>query len=304
MLTNQSLFDFSVEEYTFVFDSNINDFNVTTKNFEYEHCTRQDFDFPEYVLEDLNAELSLCLIDDDYRIKGSLVSDTSHYLNITVSKCKDKSHCLSESQIDDVINSNDLKFYLGFQTYYVDSNDYDNPLKPYFDTNLDWYLSPGLQKSMNLNVQFNTFTDNNNIIGFGNEREYEFYSAKSVRDDYKIEDNTHQLLNIILRMDAETIKFARNTYTLLDVIADIGGFIELVNFAFYYVVSIFSIKRFMSFIYRQMYFKDQSNEKISNDFNRVHTTANNSTKLSGRADYVNADLSITDVDAAYNLDNI
>ena len=165
---------------------------------------------------------------------------------------------MSDSQINDVINSNNLRFYLGFQTYYADLNDYDSPLKPYVDTHLDWYLSPGLQKSMDLNVQHNKFIDNNNAIGVGDEKEYEFYSVNNIRDDYKLEDDTHQLLNIIVRMDFEKIHYSRQIYTFLDIIADIGGFMELIKFLFYYSVSVFSVKHFMSSIMKQMYYKEKS----------------------------------------------
>ena len=55
LLTNQSLFEFSVEEYTVMFENSTN-FDVTAKQFELKQCTKQNFDLPENVFEDYNME--------------------------------------------------------------------------------------------------------------------------------------------------------------------------------------------------------------------------------------------------------
>ena len=78
-------------------------------------------------------------------------------------------------------------------------------------------------------------------------------------------------------------------------LADIGGFIELIKFVFYYIVSIFSIKRFMSYIYQQMHFENVANIQNHDNLRRVHNISDNSSKFSNRIDYVNTDLSSADV---------
>ena len=156
---------------------------------------------------------------------------------------------------------------------------------------------------MDLNVQHNKFIDNNNAIGVGDEKEYEFYSVNNVRDDYKLEDDTHQLLNIIVRMDSEKIHYSRQIYTFLDIIADIGGFMELIKFLFYYSVSVFSVKHFMSSIMKQMYYKEKSFVKKKIDWNRVHNISS-SLSINNRADDASADIDTTDVNVSCSHDKI
>ena len=184
----------------------------------------------------------------------------------------------------------------------MDATDYETPLKPYIDTNLDWYLSPGLQKSMHLNVQQNKFVDNNNVIGVGDGREYQFYSVNNIRDDYKIEDDTHQLLNIIVKLDDRIINYSRNAYSFLDVIADVGGYMELVKLGFYYFVSTFSAKQFMSFINKQMYFVTETSSQHKKLTNKVSNLANYSPELDSRIEYANADISINEIEVPLNCE--
>ena len=213
------------------------------------------------------------------RFKGEFISSSSSYLNITVSKCRNRSNCLSDSQINDFINSNSLSVYTGLQTYYFDSDDYDNPLQTYFDNDLNWYISPGLQKTINVNFQYNKLTDMSNTLSFGQTHEYEYYTTTNIRGDYKIEDDTHQLINIIFKLDTEIIHQTRTTSTFSDVIAEVGGFTEIIRFLFYHSVSKFSINLFMSFIYKQMHFKNKGVKYSKIDLKKVHNSSNNPSSL-------------------------
>ena len=302
-LTNQSLFDFSIEEYTLSYDSNTRSYNTTIKELQYDNWKIEDFDYSAKILEAYNAEIFLCLQDDDYKIKGELISSSSSYLNITVSKCKDKSYCLSDSQISDFINSNSLSVFTGFQTYYFDSDDYDNPLQTYFDNDLNWYISPGLQKTINVNFQYNKLTDMSNTLSFDQTHEYEYYTTTNVRGDYKIEDDTHQLINIIFKLDTEIIHQTRTTSTFSDVIAEVGGFTEIIRFLFYHSVSKFSINLFMSFIYKQMHFKNKGVKYSKIDLKKVHNLPSNPSSLR-RTWFSQSDLSINNIETQQNFESI
>ena len=304
LLTNQSLFDFSIEEYTLVYNEDSRQNDITVRELQYETCTLESFDYPREILEAYNTEIFLCLIDEDYKIKGGLIARNSNYLNITVSRCKDKSYCLSDSQINDFINSNNLSLFAGLQSYYFDSDNYDDPLQSYFDNDLNWYISPGLQKTININFQHNKLTDISNSFSFGHEHEYEYYTANNIRDDYKIEDDTHQLINIIFRLDTEIIHQTRTTSTLSDVIAEIGGFSEIIKLMFYYSVSKFSMNLFMSYIFKQMFFKNAAIKYSANDSNRVHNISNNQNFLGRRTCFSQNDVSIDNIDTQQDFENI
>ena len=143
----------------------------------------------------------------------------------------------------------------------------------------------------------------NNLVGVGNELEYEFYSIGNTRGDYKLEDDTHQLLNIIVKLDAEVINYSRYSYSLLDVIADVGGYMELVKLGFYYCISTFSAKHFMTFIYKQMYFVTKTSSPNKKYKNKVRNLSNYSSKLDDRIEYANADISIDGINVPFNSEN-
>ena len=104
-------------------------------------------------------------------------------------------------------------------------------------------------------------------------------------------------------MDSEKIHYSRQIYTLLDVIADIGGFMELVKFVLYYSVSVFSVKNFMSYIMKQMYYKDKQIVKKKIEWNRVHNISS-SLSINNRADDASADIDTTDVNVSCSHDKI
>ena len=288
ILTNTSLFEFTFQEYRYELDANTNSFNISYENIEYDFCSVNSVDYSEAFLNSFNINIFFCPSNNNYKIKSNLASPLSYYLNLTVSKCKDKSYWLSDDQINEVLNSLDTQFYFGFQTYYVDSEDFDNPLKPYINDDLIWSLAPGLRKTMTVDMQYNKFTDNNEISGFGQGKEYEFYSVKDVFTDFKIEDDTHQLVTIILSIDSENVDFVRDTYTFSQMLGDIGGFIDLVKFIFLYFISMFSIKEFMGYIYRCMYFTNLSTNNTSNNTRRVHDISINSKKFKEKNEYENS----------------
>ena len=56
-LTNQSLFDFSIEEYSLVYDAPRRDYNTSARQLEYKHCNFDSFDYSREVLEAFNIEI-------------------------------------------------------------------------------------------------------------------------------------------------------------------------------------------------------------------------------------------------------
>ena len=86
LLTNQSLFEFSIEEYTLLYDVRIDNYNGSTRQLQHDFCTVESFDYSRDVLEAFSVGIFSCIIDEDYKIKGELLSSSSNYLNKTVSK--------------------------------------------------------------------------------------------------------------------------------------------------------------------------------------------------------------------------
>ena len=102
-------------------------------------------------------------------------------------------------------------------------------------------------------MQHKKFTDYNDLFGFSDGTEYEFYNLKNVYDDFQIKNNSNLLMTIQVSVNGETTNIIREVYTISQMLADIGGFIELVRFICYFFVSCFSIKRLMAYVIENMY---------------------------------------------------
>ena len=178
MLTNTSLFDFSIQEFSMSYQNNTNGYTITTEDKGTGLWKVDDFDYPGNALTVFNIDTYICPNSKEYKIKGGIASNSTHYLNMTLSRWRDKSDCLTDDQIDEVLDQQQLILNSVIQTYYFDSDDYDNPLKPYFVDSLQWYLTSGFSKSIRIDLQEYKFIDNNDITGIQNNSEYEYYSVK------------------------------------------------------------------------------------------------------------------------------
>ena len=90
-LQNQSLFDISIEEYRMEFLSQNSSYVTTSYEVGHEVCSIDGFDYPEALIKAFNLDSFYCPSNKNYKIQGSASSSVFNFLNITVSKCKDKS---------------------------------------------------------------------------------------------------------------------------------------------------------------------------------------------------------------------
>lgn len=215
------------------------------------------------LLYGINATYYLCLTDPNQVLSGSLTSLDYNTLTFVVQRCSTRPDCKSDEEIDALLNSDDFYFILGFQTYYIDSNDYDAPIKPILNADTMIKVTPGMRKNNRVYVSRNTFLDNPNVFGYGDTQEYTYYNLATLLTDYEFEKSTERILMAtqVVLDDKEVVR-ERNVYTLFDMIANIGGFFELIFRGSFLIVAVFSNKSYLSYLFYKLYKVQKHTSKI------------------------------------------
>ena len=140
-------------------------------------------------------------------------------------------------------------------------------------------------------MQYNKFYDYIDIFSIRNPNKYEFYDIKEVYEDFQTNNNSNQLLSFTIFVSTETKNIIREVYTIPQMLADIGGFVELIRILFYFFISSFSIKRFMAYIINRMYFKDQTDMHKFIGKRKVHNVSDSTIQSTKNQTYASSDLS-------------
>ena len=150
-------------------------------------------------------------------------------------------------------------------------------------------------------MQYNKFTDDNDVFGFSSPDQYEYYDIKQIYRDFTINNDSNQLLSFKIYVSSEKKNIIREVYTVSQMLADIGGFIELIRFTFYFFISSFSMKRLMAYIINRMYFKDRVvPQKLDN--RRVHNMSESTVKSIRNDTYASSDVSVPGISLSRSFD--
>ena len=146
IMLDPTVVDLQMDQVTWRGDE-IGDGHVATpSSISYGLCDPTDFEnLNEETLGHLNVWSEYyCPDSHDYRVSGNLISTLYNYVRIKVKKCTSGS-CMSESDIDDILKGVDLKLAIG--NSYFDINDYEQPIKYFYDDELRWKIMPGFKSS-------------------------------------------------------------------------------------------------------------------------------------------------------------
>ena len=270
LLANESLFELEIRESLTIFDNSTGIYTSENRILETQVCNETDISY-QHRDSDRTTGLLFWPVDKDYKLRGNRNANNSLAMEIVVKKCSNKSYCLTDEEIDNYLNNNDIIFTLVLQLYYVDSNDYDSPLKPYIENELDWRLVPDVHKKIKILLSYNKFSDNKNVFGIGSSSTDDFYSFEKILYDQENDNSTNNLMTIPFTLTNSIITTERQVYTILEVISAIGGFIELIYFSFFYSVSLFTSKQIMSYFLSKLYLIDNSNQHKKKLNRRIHS---------------------------------
>ena len=96
------------------------------------------------------------------KVSGNYLSDSTSTFSIKFYRCVGPSICHSPSEIDNKIKDTQISILI--YDWYVNFNDYENPIKPYVDDVYSYQLAPGFKKQLKLYVKLNEVELSDNYV--------------------------------------------------------------------------------------------------------------------------------------------
>jgi hypothetical protein len=167
----------------------------------------------------------MCIKDKDgYSISGDYYSDDFKYLQVKLLKCNpinSQVPCKDPSQLDAFFSPKQFQF--AFVNSYFDALSYADPIKQFLDDSIFFQLETQRDKKADLYVMKGAVEMEDDYVHLGQFQEEEFPQVQTIRfyEDSVAQDNA--LVSIYIRYDQKGIFYRRETYSILDFLADIGG---------------------------------------------------------------------------------
>ena len=204
-------------------------------------CTRDDFD----LMHTPQARFMRAIIDERY--SGYMCLDnpedltlqgfegqTSQDVQISIERCKDKSTCKSESEIDE---------FLAFQKFAWIYNSAEYLPMSYGDESIRYGVT---QEFVNINstksyrLTKHNLESENDFIGFGmNTQDVEFFDVSFHHDMPPATGDT--LLTVQILLERDVVHYKRSIYSTLDFLGDLGGLYDALLVLGYVMIFLFKI---------------------------------------------------------------
>lgn len=192
-------------------------------------CTSKNFDtirgkISDSIIEDILIYPTLCVnYDDEGILHNPYTSKNSTFLNIDLFICN-KTERTCADDIDDTTKEVYLQLYL--LNSYVDSNDYSNPIKYYFESNAIKITSVFF-KRIYISVLNNEYISDDGWI-LENIRRISYYNIKELKNEISSIPPYNSLLVLRNTFDSPLLRRVTNRSYLKvqDLFANVGGIVN------------------------------------------------------------------------------
>ena len=144
----------------------------------------------------------------------------------------------------------------------VNFDDYSHPVKTFIDDGFYWDLVPGIRKRTDIFIQKNYGKFEDGYFMIDNVDSAEFYQILNSNERFNSIDNSKVMLSVYFRRDTTRLEYRRVVYTLVDSLAKIGGFFQLMTAFIKLVLPIFIENLFYARILTKLYQVDADHEQI------------------------------------------
>ena len=227
-------------------------------------------DFP--VISDMFRTYNLsgaltCPLNKNYRVSGNYLSAIRRILNIRLYRWAGSPLWHTKAEID--AKMQDTLFNVVIYNWYVDFDDYDSPIKAYFDDIYSYQLAPGFNKQLKLYIKQNDVELNDAFVQISNSKEMSFLSVDRFTLDLFSESSSGEIFDVTVRLDPYKDSYQRVVYSLLDVFGTVGGVFQVFQTVFGVIIGIITTEAFLSSAFRRLYFT--SNNCSPSETNQGHT---------------------------------
>jgi hypothetical protein len=134
--------------------------------------------------------------------------------------------CKSQDIIDATIGVHFIEIAL--INAYFDFNDYEDPVKTYYEDINFFYLRPGISYFRNVKVKPNEYESNNNLLYQSFTEKGSFYNIGSNTDGYNLYNSADGVIfNNIFMLSQEYDLYERDVFTFFDMLGLLGGVYEI-----------------------------------------------------------------------------
>ena len=155
----------------------------------------------------------------------------------------------------------DSTLVLGMQNSYFDFDNYNEPVDYFLDDLFYWKILPTHKISSDVFIRQGHAKTYDNYYEFFRKTEYKYYTATYSRDQLIVQNSTSkEFMKVYIRLDPEIEEVERQVYSIIKILAEIGGLFQSMFFIGIIIVGIFSTRLFVSSILRNIYQIDEITE--------------------------------------------
>lgn len=149
--------------------------------------------------------------------------------------------------------------------HYVDFDDINNPVKYKMNNRNGYYADYDSLKYVNIFLQPNTANFQDSAIHFNDKVTKKFWSLGDSIESTQPKDN--EVLKLYMLLDSANGHYSRVGYSLLDVIANIGGFYGILSLLVSYIVGLFDQNSLLFELMRSLYYMKMDSPHFSSNNN-------------------------------------
>ena len=222
----------------FFFDGKYNEIEIVRCDMDKVGSRYKNF------FSDENISNYYCIKDVDYIFKqymNSIVIEAFPCKNTT----ENNNHCKSKEEINEFLNFKHILLY--FEDILLTPTNYENPIKEKINF-LDTFVFVNFGQYLYTEMQLIRIETSNNIIGFDfltNPTVNEFIKFDNVeivpQPGYNLDDesNDYPICDFEFQLNDRILLEKRQYVQLIDVLGDVGGFMEFLNSFFGLICSLF-----------------------------------------------------------------
>jgi hypothetical protein len=213
----------------------------------------------------LGLDEFFCPSSNDWNIGGTFTGESYDSIEFGVIKCQGDG-CQTNDQINEDMAGQSIS--VAISNFFFDVQNYDNPINITLEDEFNFHLVPGFLVEKHLKVRVNKVYDYTNYWYEFAPKEYTYYSVNSIEDRFQPEGLYGEVIKIVLKMDYKYTLIERRTYTVYDMLGNIGGFMSIVLACAALFVQIFSDKLYamtlLSYFYKIEDDTKYSTSKVQN----------------------------------------
>ena len=137
--------------------------------------------------------------------------------------------------------------------HYFDLDDYETPIKAYFNDKYEYYGDSNMTKEVSFYIQQNEAILNDNYLSINGQEEVEKFISIGDYHTSTITRNPAHVFKMSLSKSDHYFSYERNVYTILDFLGDLGGIYEIFMTLGYMFVTLFTSTAFYYSILPKIY---------------------------------------------------